>query len=231
MKVHLLEQQIQSFLSSAIQSNSIDWQLPHSIVHRFHQQWKQLPEKGLKAVYDDALRSDISSRWWKGDHYRPREMMLTLIDADPELAMIAFKELMQVNAALDGRVSRFQYYCEQLLDIHRGRKIDSIDAYHHQDAGIISLYLAGLFPDLYALYPGFDIFSSYCKAVGSPEIPKVDDLERYMKVAKIVFTFLQKNALFDTLLLKRNAPGTKVVCIPYQISYEFILYAGSKMNT
>jgi hypothetical protein len=228
MKVHLLEDFIQSFLTQQILSDDSAWFFPHSLVQRFHAQWKFLPEKGLKETYDECLRSDISSRWWKGDHYRPKDMMLEMIDADPELALIAWKDLQNLNASLEGRLSRFGYYCDQLLELHRAKHIDSIDSWHHQDASIISLYLAGLFPDVYTLYPGLDVFQNFCKAVGRPDIPKVDDLERYMKVAKIVFTFLQKNMDFEKLSLKRNAPGTKVSLIPLQVSYEVIVFAGTR---
>ena len=148
----------------------------------------------------------------------------------PELAMIAWKDLQQMQASLEGRVSRFGYYCDQLLEIHRSRHIDSIDSWHHQDAAIISLYLAGLFPETYTLYPGLVGFQNFCKAVGSPDIPKVDDLERYMKVAKIVFTFLQKNAQFEKFVLKRNAPGTRITLLPFQATYEVIVFAGKQVT-
>ena len=230
MKVHLLEQHIDSFLAQQIQASDTGWFFPHTLVHRFHTQWQSLSDKGLKATYDECLRSDISSRWWKGDHYRPKEMMLELIEADSELAMIAWKDLQQMQASLEGRVSRFGYYCDQLLEIHRSRHIDSIDSWHHQDAAIISLYLAGLFPETYTLYPGLVGFQNFCKAVGSPDIPKVDDLERYMKVAKIVFTFLQKNAQFEKFVLKRNAPGTKIPLLPFQVTFEVIVFAGKQVT-
>jgi hypothetical protein len=118
--------------------------------------------------------------------------MLQLICADPELAAIAWKDLAQPNANLDGRISRFTYYCEQLLDLHRSKHINSIETYHHQDASIMSLYLAGIFPNTQALYPGLEMFQIFCKAVGSPDIPKVDDLIRHTKVATIIYNFFTK---------------------------------------
>ena len=125
-------------------------------------------------------------------------------------------------------MSRFEYYCNELLQIHRQKNIRSVDSYHYQDAPILSLYLAGLFPDKFALYPGLNIFQSFCKAIGSPDIPVIDDLVRYMKVAAIVNTFLKKNSNYERLIQLRSPDLHKVNLIPFQLSYEVILFEGSR---
>ena len=227
MKVHLLQKAITDFIDLQIETDNVDWYFPHSIVHRFHAQWKSLPDRGLRDTYDQCLRSEISNRWWKHENIDAKEIMLQLIDADPELAGIAWKDLSQPNASLDGRISRFSYYCEQLLEIHRERHFNSIETYHHQDASMLCLYLAGLFPETYSLYPGLSAFEWFCKAIGSPDIPKVDDLVRYMKVVAIIFNFLQKDDRFDTLLQLRNSPSHHMPCIPFQITYEVVTHAAS----
>ncbi|HJW30402.1 MAG TPA: hypothetical protein VJ508_14320 [Saprospiraceae bacterium] len=222
MKVHLVKEIIHVFLRGQLSASSTDWYFPHAIVDHFHVTWAHLAELGLKETYNRALRSEISNRWWKRDHYRPKEIMLSLIEADPELAAIAWKDLAQPNASLEGRLSRFNYYCEQLLDLHRQTYLRDIETYHHQDAAMMSLYLAGLFPDTYTLYPGLDVFQQFCKAVGSPDIPKVDDLVRYMKVAGIVFNFLKQDDQYEALLSSRDQPIHKIQCLPFQISGEVI---------
>jgi hypothetical protein len=227
MKVHLLQNIIHAFTESQLAQSNTDWYWPHSIVGHFHQEWQHLPDLNLKDTYDQCLKSDISNRWWKRDNNYPKEIMLQLIDADPELAAIAWKDLQQPNATLEGRLSRFTYYCEQLLEIHRGQNITSIETYHQQDAAILSLYLAGIFPQQYTLYPGLDVFIQFCKALGSPDIPKVDDLVRYMKVAGIIYNFLQKDEFFARLLDSRAQPIHKTPCIPFQITYEVVCYAAA----
>ena len=227
MKVHLLQQGIRLFLESQLPSDSVDWYFPHSLVNRFHIEWQKLPERGLRDTYDQCLRSDISQRWWKRDKVDAKEIMLQLIDADPELAAIAWKDLAQPQASLDGRLSRFNYYCEQLLDIHRDRSAKSLETYHQQDAKMMSLYLAGILPETNSLYPGLEIFQSFCKTIGSPDIPKVDDLVRYMKVCTIVNTFLQKDEHYLLFLESRMPPMHNVSCIPFQVSYEVVLYVAS----
>ena len=92
---------------------------------------------------------------------------------------------------------------------------------------MLSLYLAGLFPETSSLYPGLSAFEWFCNAIGSPDIPKVDDLVRYMKVVAIIFNFLQKDDRFDDLLQLRNSPSHHMPCIPFQITYEVVTHAAS----
>ena len=230
MKLHLLEKAIDRFLTERIRSDSIEWYFPHALVSEFHTHWSQPTLVGLKEMYDECLRSEYSQRWWKGDQYRPKEIMLQLIEAENELALIAWKDLANDAASLEGRLSRFDYYCNELLQIHRQKNFRSVETYHHQDASIISLYLAGMFPEKYALYPGLDIFQSFCRAIGSPEIPLVNDLIRYMKVANIVMTFLKKNDKYQQLVQQRDPSMHKVALVPFLISYEVIEAEGQRFK-
>jgi len=231
MKLHLLENIIHKFLESQLRSKETAWYFPHSLVGHFNESWNENKELPLREKYDWALRNEISQSWWKKENYRPREIMLRLIDTDPELASIAFKDLANESASLDGRLSRFNYYAEELLQMHRKTHLRETETHHHQDAEMMSLYLAGMFPEKYSLYPGLDVFQSFCKAVGSPEIPVVDDLVRYAKVTSIVFRFLQQNVLYDKLADSRINGFHKVKFIPYQATYEVVSFAGNSFNS
>ncbi|MBK8830148.1 MAG: hypothetical protein IPN60_04690 [Saprospiraceae bacterium] len=231
MKVHLLEKAIDHYISASLKPDALDWYYPHAMVSDFNTHWSPPDPAGLSAIYDSCLRSDYSQRWWKRDHYRPKEIMLLLIEADTELATIAWKDLSNDTAPLEGRLSRFDYYCNELLQIHRQKHFRSVETYHHQDAPVLSLYLSGLFPHKYALYPGLDIFQSFCRAIGSPDIPVVDDLIRYMKVASIVFTFLQRNPRYELLLKQRDPSMHKVSHIPFLQSFEVIAFEGERYKT
>jgi hypothetical protein len=230
MKVHLLEGIIQHFVETQLISKDTSWYLPHSLVDHFHNTWNSPEPYELIERYDLALKSEISQRCWKRENYRPKEIMLKLIMADPELSAIAFKDLANETATLEGRLSRFDFYCTELLQMHRATHVREIETYHHQDASIISLYLAGWFPDKYALYPGLDIFQRFCAAVGSPDIPVVDDLTRYSKVAAIVFKFLNKHEEFNKLLQKRESENHRVTCMPFQTVFEIITMDGTSSN-
>ncbi len=226
MKVHLLQQAISKFLARELSLDDGRWYYPHSMVNTFQDNWQSPNEETLKDIYDDCLRSDYTQRWWKKEQYRPKEIMQLMIDADPGLAAIAWKDLFNDDAGLEGRLGRFDFYCDDLLKIVRQKNFRSVETYHHQDAGIVSLYLAGKFPEQYTLYPGLNYFRSFCIAMGSPDIPAVDDLNRYMKVAKVVYTFLQRDDQFVKLIAQRNGPNHKVSMVPFQVCYEFISHEG-----
>lgn len=231
MKVHLLQQAISRFLEEQLHTDAVDWYYTHSMINTFQENWVQPLQETLPDMYDFCLKSEYTQRWWKSDQYKPKEIMLQLIEADPELALIAWKDLYNTDADFEGRISRFEFYCDDLLKMYRQKNIRSVETYHHQDASIVSLYLAGRFPELYTLYPGLDVFQSFCKAIGSPNIPQVDDLSRYMKVAKVVFTFLQRDDLFLKLIAQRKEARHKVAMIPYQVAYEFVSYEGKHFKT
>ena len=86
MKVHLLEKAIDHYISARLKPDAVDWYYPHAMVSDFNTHWSTPDPAGLSAIYDSCLRSDYSQRWWKRDHYRPKEIMLLLIEADTELA-------------------------------------------------------------------------------------------------------------------------------------------------
>lgn len=231
MKVHLLEKAIDQFLSTCLQADTIEWYFPHALVNEFHAHWSTPSPIKLKEVYDHCLHSEYSQRWWKRDQYRPKDIMMQLISAEVDLAVVAWKDLLNESATLEGRLDRFDYYCNELLQIHRHKNIRSVESYHHQDASIISLYLAGIYPEKYALYPGLEVFQSFCRAIGSPEIPVVNDLVRYMKIATIVFTFLKKNEKYQLLIHQRDPSMHKVTLVPFLISYEVIEAEGQRFKT
>lgn len=225
MKLHQLQNVIDQFLTHELQNDHSNWYFPHTIVSHFHAIWTDKGIEKLRDRYDKALKSEISQRWWKRDQYFPREIMLTLITTDEELASIAFKDLANESGSLEGRLSRFTFYAEELITMYRRNNPRDIESHHHQDAAIISLYLAGMFPEKYTLYPGLREFQSYCSLVGSPQLPVVDDLPRYMKVAAIVFKFLQQHKQYGALADKRNSSDHKIKWLPCQTSYEIIMFS------
>lgn len=228
MKLHLLENMIEAFLTMQDQPDATSWYFPHALVGTFHENWKWGEPDQLATTYANCLRSDISQRWWKRDQYHPREIMIHLIEVMPELATIAWKDLGNEAASLEGRLDRFVYYCSDLLRTYRQQHPRAVETHHHQDASIISLYLAGMYPETYSLYPGLPLFQAFCKAIGRPDIPVVDDLVRYMKIAKVVDTYLKKNSSYPDIMHARSQSVHKIQCLPYQMSYECIRFGGEQ---
>lgn len=228
MKLHLLEQGIDSFLQLALQDRTEPWVYPHSLVAQFHRHWGTPDPVSLADRYQECLQSRHAQRWWKRPQYRPKELMEMLMGADPELAALAWKDLANESVTLEGRVDRFAYYCQDILDTLRRRDIRVRDTHHHQDAAIISLYLAGMYPDRYVLYPGLEAFRRFCQFVESPSIPPVDDLPRYMKIAAIVFKYLGANARWDALGSARATSRHAADFVPMQVAFEAITFLGGR---
>jgi hypothetical protein len=226
VKLHLLEKGIDEFL--ARDAGGDGWVYPHALVAHFHRHWRTPDPASILDLYAESLQSRHAQRWWKRDQYTPRETMEMLIRADAELATLAWKDLANEAAALDGRIDRFGYYCQDILDGLRRRDIRVVDTWHHQDAGILSLYLAGMYPDKYALYPGLAAFQAFCRKVESPSIPQVDDLPRYMKVTAIVFTYLQKHPDYTALAARRSESRDGDVFMERQTAFEVISVMGGR---
>ena len=222
MKLHLLEALINRFLENQLLKNDPSWIFPHSLVAHFHKMWTPGDVLPLVERLEIVMQSQISQRWWKRDNYRPKELILRLVKMDEELAVIAFKDLANDAASLEGRISRFQFYMEELLQMMRRNNTRDIETDHYQDASMISLYIAGWFPEKYSLYPGLQSFASFCRQVGSPDIPVVDDLPRYEKVANIIYKYLQQNNAFETLINQRGSEFPKDKVIPFQVTYEIV---------
>ncbi len=222
MKVHLIESAIERFITMQLREDNTDWYFPHGLVYTFHSRWTSPNSETLYEMYDACLYSPYSKRWWQRQQHRQKEMMQLLIKAEPELATMAWKDLANEAASLEGRLGRFEYYCNELLKTHRHQHPGALETWHQQDASMLSLYLAGLFPDRYTLYPGLDVFRLFCLLVGSPEIPLIDDLVRYMKIAKVVQIYLSRHAHYADLLELRRQAYHKEICIPYQMTYEVI---------
>lgn len=228
MKLHLLEDGLSRFLEVSLADTSGAWGYPHALVDTFHLHWRTPDSANLADVFDECLQSRHTQRWWKRDQYRPKEIMLMLIAADPELAVIAWRDLANEAASLEGRIDRFGYYCQDILAALRKRDLRIADTHHHQDAGILSLYLAGMYPDKYALYPGLAAFQTFCRLVQSPNIPQVDDLPRYMKIAGIVHTRLRQDARYTQWEGLRRGGESPPPFRSFQTAFEAITWLGGK---
>lgn len=229
MKLHLIQQYVHDFIHQELNTKTDAWVYAHAMTDHFHTTWSWTEGPALRDIYDASLWSAHSTRWWKRDGYRPKEIMLRLIDTDPELALIAFRDLARSEASLEGRISRFQFYMDDLLAMWRDRDVRMTETYHHQDAAMMSLYLAGWYPDRYSLYPGLQQFISFCKKVGSSDIPKVDDLFRHTKVCAILHTYLQKNESYPDLISHRQQQKGKLH--PFMLTFELMCFIADQSSS
>lgn len=144
-------------------------------------------------MFDNSLQNSKTRRLWKRENYAPKEMMLKFIQTNEEYARFIFQDLFNEEKEIEGRADRFIFYCDELLKEYKSTKRHSIERHYHDDNyEMISLYLAFRFPNQYTLY-NFEKFKRFMSAIGSLDVPKVNDIGRFFKVMRTTFKFLQKN--------------------------------------
>jgi hypothetical protein len=145
-------------------------------------------------MYNRSLNNTQTRRLWNRENYEPKRMMLEFWRMQPDFVKQMFQDLFDENKKVDGRVGRFVFYCDELLTEFLEKHPRSREGKHfHQDGyQIVSLYLAFRYPDQYSLYH-FDRFKRLLTALGTPDMPATHDFERFCKVVKTLWGFMQKD--------------------------------------
>ena len=127
-------------------------------------------------------------------------MMLAFIDRQEDFVRSMFRDLFDEDKSLEGRTSRFVFYCDELLTEYKTANPLSVENnhYHDDDFGMVSLYLAFRYPNRYTLYdPGG--FRELLIKLGSQDIPPGNDIERFAKLMRTLFKFLNRDPELDKL--------------------------------
>jgi hypothetical protein len=190
----------------------------------FQTQWN-LEAFDLAAMYNRSLDSRHSRRMWNRENYEPKRIMGVFFLEQADFVKQMFQDLFDEKKTLEGRASRFVFYCDQLLDDHREKHRKSkIDGHFHDDGyQIVSLYLAFRYPAVYNLYD-LRSFQQILEKFGAPEIPKTHDLERYAKVCKTLYNMIQKEEEILTLHQQRLNPQYHYMDESMLLVYDFMQY-------
>lgn len=156
----------------------------------------------LAAMYDKALANNDSRRQWKGNDFYPKEMMLKLMQTEPEYVRLALRDLFNNDKEIGGRVDRFIFYCDELLNIYLSKNPKAKENDHYHNHEVVMMYLACRFPSKYTLYNA-KAFRAFLEKVNAKSISAGHDLERFVKVTKVVNNFLKKDEEMQALLSKR----------------------------
>ncbi|WP_373548228.1 hypothetical protein [Haliscomenobacter sp.] len=159
----------------------------------FQENWN-LESTDPVSMYNRSLNNTQTRRLWNRENYEPKRMMLEFWRMQPDFVKQMFQDLFDENKKVDGRVGRFVFYCDELLTEFLEKHPRSREGKHfHQDGyQIVSLYLAFRYPDHYSLYH-FDRFKRLLSALGTPDMPATHDFERFCKVVKTLWGFMQKD--------------------------------------
>ena len=161
--------------------------------HIFQDNWN-LETGDLHAMFDRSLQNSQTRRLWNRENYAPKKMMLNFIETTEDYVRFSFQDLFNEEKDIEGRVDRFVFYCDELLKSYKDAKPLTIENRHFHDDnyGMISIYLAFRYPNIYAPY-NFENFKRLMQRLGSLDVPKINDVPRYFKVMRTIFNFIKKD--------------------------------------
>lgn len=174
-------------------------------LHNFQKNW-DLENDDLAAMYNRSLQNTQTVRLWKDRQYFPKQIMLLFCEMQPDYVDFAFKDLFNEEKSIDGRVDRFIFYCDELLAAYKEKNPLKVENNHYHHYRIISLYLCFRYPEQYTLY-NFDVFKKTMQNLGSRAIPKINDIERYFKICRTLWKFLEKDEQVWALHQRRINPS------------------------
>ncbi len=188
----------------------------------FQENW-DLEAADLAAMFDRSLESTQPRRLWNRDNYYPKRMMLQFMRQQQDFTRQIFEGLFREDKSIEGRASRFVHYCDELLQDHLERNPqEKVFAHYHDDGyQMVFLYLALRWPQQYTYYH-FDAFKATLKRIGATEIPLTHDLERFVKVSRTIFQFMQKDPVLLEAHQKRLDPSRDYMGPSMLLVFEFM---------
>lgn len=154
-------------------------------------------------MYEASLQNSQTKRLWKREAYEPKRMMKAFMDMQPDFVSYMFKDLFNEDKSIGGRIDRFVFHCDELLQEYKQQHARSIDNnhYHGDRYQMVSLYLAFRYPEVYTYYDG-KVFWKVLGNWGTANLPAADDFERFCKIARTIYTLLAKD---EELIAKSQA--------------------------
>lgn len=174
--------------------------------------------KNLAEVYDLALDSKTNRRHYRRGGYDPKRAMLALMRWEPDFVRDAFRDLFSEDRQLEGRIQRFVFYVNELFNRFRdARPKDRTPSHSHDDDyNMVSLYLMGQYPEVYAPY-STALLMLVCARLGAKEVPPAADFPRYSKLLKTLRKFLTDDeavmAAYQEALREQDYQGESALLV------------------
>lgn len=145
------------------------------------------------AMFDQSFFNSETRRMWQRENWEPKRVMSQFWKFDALTVKMMFDDLFNETRPVDGRIGRFLFGCDALLQDYKKAKPLTVENNHyHGDYQMIALYLAFRYPESYAPYD-FPVFQKAMEFLGAREVPQQNDLPRYFKVLNTLMTFLEKD--------------------------------------
>ncbi len=192
MEVRKLQARIQDYKAFLMKDRNLAEVYKWEALLHFQQHW-DIEAIDFAKMYDASFQSTTTQRLWKREIWRPKELMLLLIGQDPEFARKSFRNLFDDTQNIDTRVSMFKFACDEMLSEYKRQHKTSIENNHyHDDLEMIFLYLTFRFPEQFTFFE-YPPFSETLRQMGIQDIPTPYNLDRFLKLTKILYTFLKKD--------------------------------------
>lgn len=205
MQVNKLKEYIEKYKAFLKKDREFRDSYKWESLQNFQQNWELAAPK-LDEMYARALHNSQTQRLWKTDAWYPKEMMQKFAAMDPDFVRTIFQDLFDESQPIIGRISRFKYFCDDLLQQYKKQqKFSSENNHYHEDNKMIFLYLCFKYPEKYTLY-NYDAFSRMMSLLGSRNIPSPFEVERFAKITTSIYKFLQKDEELMELHRKRLDP-------------------------
>lgn len=194
----------------------------------FQETWN-IEAPDFATMFDQSLQNTQTRRLWNRENYEPKRLMLLFIATQSDLIRQLFGDLFNETKDVTGRMDRFLFYCDELLQDHRRMHPRSPENshFHNDDYQIISLYLAFRYPDRYAPYR-YPVFRDLMIRLGSPDIPGNNDPERYFKVMRTLQGLLNKQEGIRQLHSERLADQTLFPGESLLLAFDFACFCTGK---
>ena len=174
-------------------------------------------------MFQTCFQNAQTRRLWKRERFRPLEAMELFWELDPAYVSNMFRDLFYESNAIDGRMGRFIFHADQILAMYKqARPTSNFNVhYHDRDYWMISLYLAFRYPDQYNLYQDTAFRAALHRYKAKPIPTTAGDPERYFKVSRTIWQFMNKEEGLLEAHRARLRPGVDYTGDSLLLVYEF----------
>ncbi len=203
---------------------------PHGFWWETQQQFQahwQPDESDWPAAYDRSLNNSANRHLWQKDQWQPKRALLLLGRFDPVTLRAMFDDLFNETRDIEARIGRFLFGCDTLLAEYKQAHPTSVENNHyHDDYRMLALYLAGRYPELYAAPYDFQIFQQALIHLGARDIPQINDLGRFFKAHRTLYTFIEKDPAIANILRSKLHPTRHFTGKSMMLAADFTHFVG-----
>ena len=225
MQVDLLRQSLSAFLRDLRTGWRSGLEPLYETVAAWQTHWPPPTPADLPATLDACLANTQTRAFYQGHAYYPKEALLDLSRASPEMVNLAFGRLFRDGEDLGDRFAAFVHHLDEVLaEIRRARPHTKFNTHHHDDFRAPSLYCACRLPGTHAYFEA-DTYQTALRKLNAKNVGAIAGPSRFAKTVKVVMTFAKKDAAFAKTQDARADPTSRLFLGPDSYTEESALLA------